>query len=218
MPRRTRRSVEPAGTVGHKTHSRNPAAGNGRSNGTRYSDAQKLTAVTAMYAANFQHPFSDDGLAAARAVLGINVPISTLKNWSDIYSERVIALMARPTDEQIVKGTQTAVMEHLFGIRDKLLEHLDNVDTVKAADFQRASVALGVVLDKIDQQAGIAPDTLIIVKQLSALFESAQWDVNLFLSDMLESTRIRLGLQQPRFTASLPALPATTDGDTVDAT
>jgi hypothetical protein len=151
-----------------------------------------------MYAANREHPFSDDAITKARAVLGIDVPISTLKQWQIAYAERALAVLPKRDDSAVVTGAYNAVLTNMAGIQAKVLGILNSDEKLNKAGVRELAILLGILYDKLERAAGIPPSTAIAIKRLQAICDSVGWNVDEILEDMILATQERLGIAQPK--------------------
>src|SRR5258708_4491879 len=75
----------------------------------RYTEEQKIAAVTAILTAAPDMPTSSRAIEAAYAT-GVDVDVSTLRDWTMLYREEVTALIPIPkTTQEIVLETRQAV-------------------------------------------------------------------------------------------------------------
>lgn len=191
-------TAESVTEVTPKPRRRNPAVrnrdgeGSPFGNGKRYTADDKLRAVSAMLAQNREHPFSDASLAAARAAMGFDVPVSTLRQWNIAYHDKALSLLPAVNERAIVETTYNNLATSLVTLQTKLLTRATADDKINEAGLRDLVVSLGIVIDKMKAMIGLPTSTVLLNQQLSALCVRMGIPIDDVLSDVIAEARRRL--------------------------
>lgn len=145
----------------------------------KYTELDKLKAVTAMRVAGREHMHSAQSMQAARDVLGSYPSDATLSKWATLYSPLVDKLSptlnpALLDRSSVVQSTQEQVINGFIGIRDKALNLLNDETVLKAAvekSPRDVAIIMGIAQDKLAALTAIPAEAMQVSQRLYQLCE-----------------------------------------------
>jgi hypothetical protein len=166
----------------------NSPKNNRRSTGVkpRYTQDQRIAAVTAMRAIGRDQPFCDDAIQAARQTIGKPVALATLAKWFSALSPTIDAaqpdLLGRPI-EALIAETRDNILARLANVREEYVDHLLKKDVIAKASARDAAVVMGIANDHIIKMTDIDPAVATIIKRLAELCQRTNIDIVGLLED-----------------------------------
>jgi hypothetical protein len=177
----------------------------------RYTEEQKLAAVTAMRTMHPEHSLGAAAIAAARAVLGAPVAVATLGRWMLEYRPQIDAVIVPLSNEQTIIATRDNVLGQMAEVRQKSLKRLADDSVINAAAARDLAVVTGIMSDHIAKATALPAATSERALRLREVCQRVGVDVDALLDDMIrvaENTQI-----EPRIitsAATLSAAPSST--------
>lgn len=158
----------------------------------RYSEKDKIKAVTALRRVGQEHMLSYAAIEAARGILGENVSLATLARWAKQYGPIVDELQptlnpASIDRSALVLATQNQVIDQFMGIRDKSANILNDEAVLKQTANKSArdlAVVMGIAQTHLSQMTALPPESMQAAQRFYRLCEQYNEDFVALLEDM----------------------------------
>lgn len=134
-----------------------------------YSHADKVAAVAAIKTVNPDYHLTEQATTEARQVIGMNVGQATLRSWEHELGEEVVSHLNLPTNAEIVRSTQDAIIGKWAGVEQRALKRLDTdavIDDTKGRDL---AIIAGISRTHLNKLTELEPDERTMVLQIKTL-------------------------------------------------
>ena len=170
------------------THAPKPS----HSTATRYTEAQKIQAVTILR--TYDDSTSVEAIAAVHAAMG-PIASTTLFRWSNQYGEQVKALAkdraTRPALDAaaIVKDTRAQVISYMQSGILNLSQNLADPTQIQTAGYRDKGVVFGILHDKLKATISLRPDLEAVARLLDNYCEHIGLDSVQVIKDVLDNLK-----------------------------
>lgn len=129
-----------------------------------YTLAEQLAAVTVMVQAG---GCTREAITIARQIVRGNPSESTLARWWIRHYDQVVKarpdIVPAPVDiGAIVDQTRDILLPKMKSIITKLMDKLDDDETISKATFRDVSIAWGIMIDKLENMLTLSPEELAL--------------------------------------------------------